>query len=232
MGAPPRREDDRAPLRAAIARFKEAQDAREGHRAAIKRANTLLERGDRKIEKAKLGIEQAKAEAARLLARAISRGDEDADSNGVIRAARAAETAAYDEIESLRAAVEQLKTQAVEHEAKIIEAEILVAKSVRELIAPRIHLALARLRELDAESIPLMALLYFALEGDGVRVPSSIETVRLDKALDAPFAELRKEIEQFFGRRIDANNWWPAVEELKNFAKRLRDGDIDAPLPG
>jgi chromosome segregation ATPase len=233
--SPPRR-DDRGAIRAAISRVKDAQDALAGHKAAIKRANELLARAEKKVEKAKLGIEQAKGEAARLLAHAISRGDDDADSNGVIRAARAAETTAFDEIESLRAAVEQLKTQAVEYEAKIVEAEVGIAIAIRELIAPRVREALARLRALDAESTPHMALLHFAIEGDGQRVPSSSSLgttveLRLQGRLDAPLAEVRKEIERFFGGRIDANNWWPVVETWQNAARELRT-DPDAILPG
>jgi hypothetical protein len=81
-----------------------------------------------------------------------------------------------------------------------------------------------------------MALLHFAIEGDGQRVPSSsslgtVGELRLQNALEAPFAELRKEIERFFASRIDANNWWPVVESWKATAKRLRE-DPDAPLLG
>ena len=171
--SPQRRDDDRAAIRLAISKRQEAIDALAAHKQAIARAHKLVDKAEARAEKAESGIAEAKIESARHAARAISQGRDNVDANGLLRASRAAAIASQDEVQSFRAALEQLKAEASEYEAAIAAAEIGIAIAVRELIAPRARAALARLKEIDAKSVPLMALLRFATEGDGVRVPVS-----------------------------------------------------------
>jgi hypothetical protein len=116
----PQRNDERAALRHAFARRQEAIDGLASHKAAIERAKTLLGRAETKAARATAGIVEAKVEAARHAAEAISRGnDTEASGNGIVRAARIAEASALDEVDALRAVVEQMKAESAEREAAV-----------------------------------------------------------------------------------------------------------------
>jgi hypothetical protein len=196
------------------------------HRDAVQRAGKLVDKAERRAERAKEGIEEAKVEAARHFARAIVGGNDRASTNGVVRAARMAEITASDEVDSLRAAHEQLRAETAERELVIAEAEAGITVAIRELIAPRVRAALDRLRALDAEAATLVGLLRFVTEGDGqpLRLPPDAFSMemRLQGLIDAPFADLKEEIERLFRNRHPASAPWSDLQAWQQVAACLR----------
>jgi hypothetical protein len=226
--------DGRRNLRAAHARKREVLDAVESHRATIKRATELLERAERKAAKATTGIEEARVAAAQYVRNRIAQGRDDVDGDGLMRAARLSEAAALDRVESLRSALAQFRNETADKEAAIIEADVGIAVAVRELLAPRVRNALSRLREIDAEGTPLLALLKFAIESDGYRLklpPEQMPTeLDLRKKLDEPLRALGKESEDFLMRRSDMTQVYRLMDAWKAAAAELRK-DPDAEIP-
>jgi hypothetical protein len=221
---PPRR-DERAVLRAAHVARVEAREALEAHKSALSRARVLIERAEKKLDKTKSGIEEAKLESARMQAKAIAAGRE-ADTNGLLRAARHAEVVASDELESRQAAYTALRSETRDREFEIERANVNVAIAARELAVPFIRDAIVRLSQLEIERAKLQGLVRLIGEGDGFRLrlteTSSMEEVKLGERLDKVFGDLSS------NRHIT-----DATDTLKPWQEalaRLRE-DPDAPLP-
>jgi hypothetical protein len=195
--------DDRYQLRAAIQSRQHAQAAVEKHKDAIAKARHLVTRADRAAEKAAAGVIQAKDEQARLMVESIRAGDDEvAGGTAILRAARAQEVAGLDEAESARGALKRLQEASAGIEAALIEAEVGVTVAIHALLAPAVRDALERLKQLDAERAPLMALLRFAQEELGLecapRARDATFELRLQRALDGPLESVRAEINQHF----------------------------------
>jgi hypothetical protein len=232
--AAPQRADDRTALLAAHAKRQEARDQKEGHVAAVKRARELVMRAEKKLEKARAGIEEAKVESARQLRQAIRDGRE-TDTNGLMRAARLAEASAVDESESLAAASAQLRAEDGDFDVAIARADVEVAAEVRRIIAGRVRSVLLKARQLDAELLPLLGVLFHVGSGDGFRIPSvrghEIEEISMQKILDEALDDgLRTEVSDYLRRRTDltvahriAASWTSTCEGLR------RDPDAEIP---
>ena len=206
-------DDDGGPrdrLREAIAARAAAAERVEKHRGAISRARQLVRAAERKAEIAGTGIGQAKSEAARLAAAAAEAGDDEianeiTNGGGVLRAARMAEVEAIDNLEAANAALKRLQAQTVEHDAGLIDAGTVVQAAVLAVLAPEIRSALARVRELDREMLPLMAWIRFAQTTGTENGPTSplgsTHEAQLRHVLSEPLAELRAQINELTAER-------------------------------
>jgi hypothetical protein len=107
-----RKGDDRVALREAIKAAAQAEADAENHRAALYRARSLITRAEKRLERAGVGVAEAKAESGRLTAAAIVTGEDDnvAGGAGLMRAARAAELSALDEVDTARGALATLQS--------------------------------------------------------------------------------------------------------------------------
>ena len=225
------RSDDGGPrdvLREAIAARKAAAGAIEKHKGAISRARQLLRGAERKAEAAASGVGRAKAEAAKLAAAAAQTDDGDLSGGaGVLRSARAAETEALDQVEAARNALARLQTQTVQFDADLIDLDNAIQAAVLAVFAPEVRAALTRVKELDRETLPKIALIRFAQETGTERSAlsplGSAHELEMRKILDEPMAKLRAEINQLTAERRQSDEWMRgAVRTLQALRETLR----------
>jgi hypothetical protein len=227
--------EDRQSLRAAIGKREDARHALVAHKASLVRARELAERAEKKAQRARDSISEAKQEAARHAARAIRAGHDDPSGDGLLRAARAQIIACEDQAESLQAAAAQLHAETADHELAIAQADVEVAAEVRRLIEPMARAALEKAKALDAELLPLLGILMHVSEGDNYRVPAlrGNETAEvglqgfLNKATDS---NLHTDIADYLRRRTDLTSAFRIASSYRSACESLRKNP-EAPLP-
>jgi hypothetical protein len=165
----------------------------------------------------------------------IASGDDDVvGGTGIQKAARAAEVQSLDELEAARAALRRLQAQQTEIENRVALVEGNITASINSLLAPLAGSALKRLKELDAQVAPRLALLKFILEIGTERGPrlrdDTVRELRAEEAIRQPLEDVRRAVVDHFQRRITGD-----VESAMHAWAQARDdlrGNPDASLPG
>jgi hypothetical protein len=173
-----------------------------------------------------------KVSAAARAAKSISSGaDAIAGGGKAIEAASRALEVEGRALETAQGALARL--QATHIDAGIADAETNVSVVISGLMAVQARAALERVRELDAELGPLLIFLRFVREPERVpRLPPG-EVARelvMQKALDAPLADVRAELNEYFATRFGADAQSAAMRVWAQFRDELRSNP-DVPLP-
>jgi hypothetical protein len=204
----PKKIDERAELRRAIAAVAEARAEVAAIRDAVERAEYLAMAGRAKLDVARKAIVTAKARDAEELAAALVRG---AGSTPVqmVQRARAEETAAVDALEASRAAITKLEANLKRVEYEVERADKGVRDAVAAIMAPFAEKMRAEARDLRSKYLMRMYVI-------GAMVES-----RLDGVAPVLFDIREEEHRQFCAAVL--RPWVDAIEALMR--------DADAPLP-
>jgi chromosome segregation ATPase len=130
----PKKSDERAALRSAVADLAKAKAAVIEHRAAIERAEEMVAMSKARHAAATAAVATAREQDAKALAAAISTGG--SSSARAARQARAAETEAGDDVEMARNALAQLTTDLAEVETDMQVASKAVDRVLAETLRP------------------------------------------------------------------------------------------------
>jgi multidrug efflux pump subunit AcrA (membrane-fusion protein) len=150
-----------------------------------------------------------------------------------LRAARAAQADAEDDLGAARAALEQLRTALADLEAESGHADIALDVAVNSVLAAEAAVALVeKLERLKQELPALQAQLHFLRNRSSLNHGAYRQEV---PELAAPFAEIapriRNAVELGLPFHVAAAEQHPAVEPWRAACAAMRRGDPDAPLP-
>jgi hypothetical protein len=148
----------RRTLATAIEEHARAEAAAGAGRAALARARKMIDRADRAVEAAAVGVTKAKDENAKAAQKAATSGSAVADS-GAMRQARASEQDAIDEAEAARAAAATIEAGIPELDAASAKAADGVTVAVNAVLAVPVPGLLARAIELQTKLGELRAVL-------------------------------------------------------------------------
>jgi hypothetical protein len=229
------RDDGRDALRAAIARRAEAAAAVQDHKAALVRARGIIATCEKAVERAGRGIGEARSIHADLLAKTIVSGDDDLDGGAaVVKASRAVEVQALDELAAAKLALRRLQAQQTEVENRLALAGGNITVAINEMLAPLAREALEQLKKLDRQVAPRLGLLKWVLEIGTERGPrlrdDTVSELRMEEAIREPLEDVRRAAVEHFQRRITGD-----VESAIHAWAQARDdlrGNPDASLPG
>jgi hypothetical protein len=227
---PEPRSRERQALAVAIEAAAMAARATEGGLAAVARASELVDDAQSKHAAASATVSAAKERHTAATAEAIGRGAPVPAS--AVRAARAAQADAEDDLDAAKAALKQLQTALAGLEEEAHRADIAVEAAVNSVLAGEAAVLLVeRLEHLKRELPELQAKLYF-LKSRGFE-RQGIYSVEVP-ALHAPLAEIESRItsaiELGLSFHVTAAEQHPAVEPWRAACAALRD-DPDVPLP-
>jgi hypothetical protein len=154
------RSEAREALASAINTAAEASSAAQRGREAVARAVELVAEAEAKVAAAGEAVVAAREQQSRRVAEAITAGQ--GAPPGALRAARAAETDAADDLAAAQAALEQLEGDASETEAAAARANFAVERKINDLlVAEALEPLLERLKGLKVQISPLQAALHF-----------------------------------------------------------------------
>jgi hypothetical protein len=154
----------------------------------------------------------------------VAADDDMAGGVGILRRARGAIVQRLDEVEVARAGFQKLRDMEADIRAEEVEAEAGITSAVNCLLAPVARAALERLKILDSQRKPLLALLQLIQQGDApVRLPPDqvVRELKLQAAIDGPLKDLRAQINQYFAAerasdmRAMMRVWSALREELR-----------------
>ncbi len=232
-------------LRQAIAEQANADAALEAHRAAIARAERLVEEAESKVDNAHAAIDIARTEDAAAAAQAIKATGTRATAarqTSAVRSARFVEQDALDECDVARAALARLTAELPELELAASWAATGVVAATNALLAPLAERLLQRAGAARRDFAQCEALLIEIFEGDrGVpRFPDDavVANLRATEQRGQPLAALHRTARDFFrggwGRDEDRAAAAAATAELRAGIERLRvdaDAAVEIPLP-
>ena len=102
------------------------------------------------------------------------------------------------------------------------------------VFAPEVRAALTRVKELDRETLPKIALIRFAQETGTERSAlsplGSAHELEMRKILDEPMAKLRAEINQLTAERRQSDEWMRGAVRTLQALRETLASDADAPL--
>jgi hypothetical protein len=228
--------DDRADLREAIAGLQQARERVRDHRESLDRARSAVSAGRRKVERAEHYVEKAKERAAIAAASRIERGANEIAGGKGITAAMDALEAGNRALQIAQSALAKLQGATADVEFAVVDAEAAITVEINCLLAPLAHIALERLRNLDLQRKPLLALLQSIQEGDAlVRLPPDqiVREIDLNAAIDGPLKDLRAQVNEYFAdeRRTDIRARMRAWTELRERLRTDADTEFFPPLP-
>ena len=199
--APGSRSRERQALAEAIVARDEAACALERGRAAVARAERLVDDAQTKLTDAVAAVADAREHQARLVAEAVSAGSH-ATPASALRAARAAETDAADDVDATKNALAQLQASLAALEEESHRAELDVECKINSVLAAAGFPLVKRLIKRRAEILELFAILIWmrnrSRERQGVT-----STFRENPALVSPlFSGVAREINTALERGI------------------------------
>ena len=232
--APAREGDAADPLRAALASAldakRKAEAAVAAHRQAIARGRQFVEDGEHAVTVAEQAVEKARERHAEALERAAGAGGP-APMSGAVRAARAQLLEAQDEVESARAALEQLtgpRLADLEENIKRRRGDVLIARA--NLLQPIVEKLLDEGRAAKARLNEIKQILPLLVQGEPeLGFTNSIEGLRLSNRLfNRP---LEKEIGDLLASNVFLGG--PNIERWRSFREALlSDAEVLPPAEG
>jgi len=206
---------DRSAFIAALEAMKEANNLLARQKAGIDRARALVRAAEAAVDESEKGVVQAREEHADAIAQASA--DDVAPPASNVRAARAAKTAAEDELEAAKAAHAKLKADLPAYEANARAATVAVNSAISAIMVPHARALLSKAIALKNALSPAVSQLYALLFSD---TPGGRPFHEQGDAVkgQAPLAEVLKEIEIFFETfakfdRTGVNDPWARARE-------------------
>lgn len=223
---------ERQALAAAIEAVAEAERAEEAGREAVTRAVALVHANESKLGAANAAVVSAKERHTMAVAAAIGKGM--AVPAGTLKAARAAQADAEDDLTAATAALAQWQTKLADLEAETASARMAVEVVINALLAgaaPRLVAAIAARR---TELLSLLSISYFISRRGSERHGTS-GYFSVIPALAKPLAAAAGEIEAAI--QIGTGAWGPDVALAHPVVARWEEAiadlraDANAPLP-
>jgi len=222
----------RESLRTAIADLAEVRRAQERNQAAIARASDLITDLEAKLTKAAELVGRARENQGRRVAAALSKDHQVSASPGT-KAARANELAVEDELESARAALQQLEAANIELEQKVQRSSLAVEAAVTACFIPYAERLVRELEEAKRGLAERQAALFYLRSRRGV--PRGNGGREIIPALAAPLQEIESRITRAIEIDIPFNaiacEQHPIARELAAICSRLRDDPDNTALP-
>jgi hypothetical protein len=210
--------DPREPLREALAAKAKAQGALASHRAAITRAEDLLEQSQQRLTAAESAVATAKADYAASIARSVVDGAP--TTTGSVRKARAGEVEARDEIEARECAVETLRGHLAGFEEEIRRCEIGVIAARNAVLAQIAQPLLERLALARGDWFGIQQTLRVLVADE--RYPelvNSTEYIKRTEAARAPLAAPKQALDHLLTETVHLDG--PAVQAWQAFRAAL-----------